>query len=191
MNSRLFSVDLETTGLDERRQEAWEVGIVIPASPGEPERDTDVEILYQFPIRRWAEAEPEALAVGQFHERYVSPPAGWAYDPAFKMHVKAIEAARAIADLTAGLHPLGAAVQFDLRFLAELLRAWGQNPQWHHRVLDLGSFAAGVVGADGPIPTRTLSETLVENTAAHTALGDARWNLEVYERLLAIQDKQR
>jgi hypothetical protein len=46
-------------------------------------------------------------------------------------------------------------------------------------MLDLGSYVAGSLAEDRPVGTEGIA-LYVPNDEAHTALGDARWNMEVY-----------
>src|SRR6266540_869652 len=139
----LVSLDLETTGLDERCHEAWEIAYVTEGGD---------EFCYQFPLRRPHLADPKALEIGGFNERYWSGAfiAGKAYDSIQEGPVTPRVAAAVIQKALRGATLMGCAVQFDMRFLAELLRSYGREPEWHHRVLDLGSFAAGCLGETQP-----------------------------------------
>lgn len=55
----LAFVDTETTGLDPDFHEIWEVGLIV----------NDEERLWQLPVDL-KRADPKALEIGRFHERY-------------------------------------------------------------------------------------------------------------------------
>lgn len=196
----IVSLDLETTGLVPGVHEVWEVGIV-PLNSG---RD---HIHYQFKPTALEAAEPEALAVGRFYERYE-----WISDPVFsrnmlinaviveededtgdktespsdkKAFMMAQESCWEIAKTLEGATLMGLNVgSFDAVFLAELLRKYGHSPTWSHRYLELGSFAAGAWGAKAPLSGKAISDRLeksgVENRGVHNAYNDALWNVDAY-----------
>lgn len=173
----LVSLDLETTGLDERIHEAWEVALVDEAGR---------ETAYQFPLRKSLDdASREALRIGGFMERHEATHGGvfWG-GHGWNRWVSPKGAARILQQRTKGATLLGCAIQFDMRFLTELLRAYGFEPEWHHRGLDLGSFAAGALGEREPLRSAVMAERIVPNDQAHTALGDARWNWSIYSQLV-------
>lgn len=62
---------------------------------------------------------------------------------------------------------------------------------WHHRLLDLSAYAAGVLGLHpGELPgAHTVCELLgVENEEEHSALGDARAAAECFRRLIQMNE---
>lgn len=174
MSRRIISLDCETTGLSEFEQEAWEIGYAWV--------DGDLRKCWQLPLRKPDATQVEALEIGHYSER-AHPLQGLAREMISGSSCHPALAATYIAHDLEGATILGAAVQFDLRFVAEFLRYWlgdGQSRPWHHRALDLGSYCAGAKGTPHPSPTQTLADR-VPNQAAHTALGDALWNIEVYK----------
>lgn len=197
---KIVSVDLETTGLLSDTHEVWEVGIV-PLDSGRE------HMHYQFHPTDLTVAEPQALQVGGFYERY-----DWIGDPRYardmlvegivveedeetekksekpsghKAVMGAGEATWKIAKELEGATLLGLNVgSFDAPFLAALLRRYGHSPTWGHRYLDLGSFAAGAWGAKQPLSGRAIADRLekhgIENRGAHNAYNDALWSLDAY-----------
>lgn len=185
----MISLDLETTGLDPERHEAWEVGLV--------DLKTNAEYLWEFPVQDLKAAEAGALQVNGYYERCSTSLEAGGLVTRLRGSVQGTvdpgtaqpeDAVFEIAKATAGQKILGCSVHFDLRFLEKLLVFYGAAPAWHHRVLDLGSFAAGVLGYDRPLASVELARTVSPNDNAHTALGDARWNVTVYRNLVALRE---
>lgn len=197
---KIVSLDLETTGLDLEVHDAWEVGIVPLDSGRDP-------LHYQFQPLDLASAEPDALMVGGFYERF-----DWLNDPRIVRDMtvdsvikdenagteepdghKAVtvssQACWQIAKELEGATLLGLNVgTFDAPFLAKLLRAYGHAPTWNRRYLELGSYAAGAWGAKAPLSGREIADRLeahgIENRGAHNAYNDALWNVDAYHFIL-------
>lgn len=121
-------VDTETTGLDPERHEIWEVGLILPDG---------TEHEWQLPVDL-SRADPIALNIGRFHDRYKTT---WAdsYEDADWLR----EFAREFVALTRGLHLAGAVVSFDAERLWQLLRNNGECPMWHYHLVDVEALAAG------------------------------------------------
>lgn len=187
---KIVSLDLETTGLDPRIHEVWEVGVV-PLDESRP------PLHYHFPVGKLAVADPEALKIGRFYDRFTWPGvdqengqmrATTLVDSLMpgEDHIPAYDAARYIAEALDGATLLGAAVHFDAGFLAPLLRQYGLAPTWHHRFLDLGSFCAGAWGSTKPLATKSIADR-IPNADAHNAFADAQWNAAVYRSIVGSQ----
>ena len=198
---KIVSVDLETTGLVVGKHEVWEVGIV-PLDSGRE------HMHYQFQPLELEAAEPGALQVGGFYDRF-----DWIGDPRYardmlvegvikddedeptgpsghKAVTGAAEACWRIARELEGATLLGLNVgSFDAPFLAALLRKYGHSPTWSHRYLDLGTFAAGAWGAKNVLSGKAVAERVaaygITNDEAHNASADARWNADAYGAILA------
>jgi DNA polymerase III epsilon subunit-like protein len=178
----LISVDIETTGLDPEQHEVWEVAVVPVHAP-------QSAYCYQLPVTL-AGAEKEALEIGRFEDRYLHPRAG---KSALRDlgHLSCAEEApmqQALRDIyidLSGARLLGCSVHFDARFLEALFRraGYGVPAPWHHRHLDLGSFAGGAWGAKSALSSQAMTDR-IPNPGAHDALADARWNVEVYRRIV-------
>lgn len=89
-------------------------------------------------------------------------------------------------------HVVGAVPNFDTERLARLLRAQGLEPNWHYHLIDVENLAVGYLHgrrkARPPLPwdSDALSRACgVEppTTGRHTAMGDVRWALALYERI--------
>lgn len=201
---KIVSIDLETTGLRPDIHDPWEVAIV-------PHDHSRPSLHYHLCARNLPEADPMSLRIGGFWERYSHPQefyiaahevsVEYAHDMTGETLIDngdegqemvpyqagpAEAAARNIAEALDGATLLGAAVHFDASFLDPWLREHGAAPSWSHRFLELGSFCAGAWGATKPLSTKAISDR-IPNDAVHTALGDAKWNLEVYRSIVGSQ----
>ena len=131
---RLVSVDVETTGLDLDRHVVVEVAAVDVAS-GEV-----FEFVQPLTVEDLAAADPAAFAVNRYFERRVfarsTSSLGWVD----------------LADFLAGATICGANVRFDAAMLRKAFGVLDLDEPWHYRLLDLGSYAAGVLGSDPAAP---------------------------------------
>lgn len=169
--TNLAFVDTETTGLDPDRHEIWEVALIL--------RDTEgVEVERQWQLRvDLGLADPFALNIGQFHERRyensdLAHPADFALD---------------FADLTWGAHLVGAVPSFDEERLRRFLRRHGACPGWHYHLVDVENLAAGALAMPPPWDSSELSRVVgidPDNYEKHTALGDARWARDIYDKVM-------
>lgn len=166
---RLISLDTETTGTDPDRHEVWEIAAVLRDPDG---RETEFERLLR--LQRLDEADPRALEVGDFLNRY--------------KEAQAVEPAEAIADLlklTEGAVLGGLNVSFDVGFLRPLLGL--RQPNWHYSPLDFKSFAGGALALEPPWSSNDLAFRLgvdPDAFARHSALADCHFGLAVYDAAL-------
>lgn len=168
-------VDVETNGLDRDRHQAVEVawwhlgtgqrGRFIP-----PHNVS--KVLY--------EADIEALQLNRYIDRIA----------AFSQDLNG-EDARELAEVLHDNRLAGSNPTFDAGFLTDMFLDYDNRelcgvPRWHHRLLDLSAYAAGVLGLP---PTElpglsTVCELLgVTNPAPHTAEGDVTATGQCFLRL--------
>jgi DNA polymerase III epsilon subunit-like protein len=204
MTTAIAFVDTETTHLDPRHGDVWEVAVIRRHEDG-----VDAEYLWQL-RPDLTKADPESLAIGKFHDRFAVPD-GWdsieifpAGGPPLKSKLPEM-----LYDLQESLQDavlVGSNPGFDVAFLTKLLQAHNRKLPWHYRPVDIATLAAGyrfgqrdsgVYGGDfafpGDLPSlpfssRKLSKAVgVEppgDEVAHTAMGDARWARDVYDAVL-------
>jgi hypothetical protein len=197
----LVFVDTETDGVHPGRK-VWEVAMVRRDASGESAASFYVEI-------DLSTADPFGLRVGRFYERH--PLGLWlsgsgAYedrpepDDEDTEYVSTREAAYWVARLTHGAHLVGAVPNFDAETLNRLLRQQGLIPGWHYHLIDVEALAVGYLHGQLTVPTRlpiselTLPWDSDELSRAcgveppgeeerHTALGDARWAMRLYDAI--------
>ena len=193
---KIAFVDTETTGLDSSRHEVWEIGVVLVDSddPG-----LTVPHEWQIPLGdlHLEFAEPMALRIGDFYNRHYQIKEGVdrdASDPRFYASdindpQSGYSTARELAPMLDGVILAGNVVDFDSRFLGAFLRKHHLTPTWHYHLLDVETFAAGVLGLDPPWKSTEISDVLGvdQPETAHTALGDAKWAHRLW---LAARDRR-
>ena len=189
----LVVVDCETTGLHDDAA-ILEVAAVNVRTG---------EVLQFVPYVSQAQlalAQPEALQINRYYERGL-----W-------RNMRRAGASTALQfcllrDMLSGNTFAGSNPRFDAKMVAaaeayrydwDARRQFGMPPPktvytgtpWHHRLADLAAYAAGKLHFD---PTElpglaTVCELLdVENTAPHTALGDALATTECFRKLAAMR----
>lgn len=199
----LAFVDCETTHLDAEIGDAWEVAVILrDVDDNEP---TDTEYVWQ--IRpNLATADPEALEIGRYLERFTVPVVAEAaftgYENGPVVPMTRAQAVSAVLSVLRGAVLVGSNPGFDDRFLRKLL---GSAP-WHYRPRDIATFAAGRLYGQahemsrlsddrsfyGRVEallgegwsSRELSRAVgVEPPGddAHQALVDCRWARDVYD----------
>lgn len=174
----LAFVDTETTGLHPLLHEVWEVAIIVrdhddPTCNGEHHWFLPVTL---------KNAEPKALKIGHFEDRYSAA-----------MVTPIYEVLPAIGKLTAGCHLVGAVPSFDEERLRRLLNAHQVKHSWHYHLVDVEALAVGYLaglGVDIAPPwnsddlTERLGVVVPVDDVRHTALGDARWAMAIYDAVL-------
>lgn len=161
MLQQMVYIDTETTGLDPYRHQVWEVAVAW---------DEGVPWVLQLEHSVY-QADPEALRINRYRDRY---------DPA-KVATPAEEALlrQALADVTL----VGSNPEFDARML---FARWRLQP-WNHRTLNLGAYAAGVLGLDYPLGLASLCDRLgVQRVEEHAAAGDVLDARECHRALRRI-----
>lgn len=133
--TKLAFVDTETTGLHADRHQIWEVGLIVREADG-----TEHEHCWQLPVSL-SRADPNALAVGRFHERHVQGHGDNDAKP-FPPNQLGIFA-REFARFTHGTHLVGAVVSFDEERLRRLLERHGEIAGWHYHLVTVEALAAG------------------------------------------------
>lgn len=104
-------------------------------------------------------------------------------------------AAEKVAKFTRGAHIVGAVPNFDTERIAILFDRHGLEPGWHYHLIDVESLAVGYLAAKGtpwapPWKSDDLSRACGVETPPddlrHTAMGDARWAMALYDGILGM-----
>ena len=201
--TRLCFIDTETTSLRPDRR-AWEIGLIAR----EPGRD-DVE--HRWFIDAYdldlGNADVMSLKIGRFYERH--PEYQLEREADFTETVSELEALRLVEAITRGAHLVGAVPNFDADVLGARMRANGICPPWHYHLCCVENLAVGWINAHAaalekggddpddaarlrrlgkpPWKSDDLSAALGIEVSAddrHTALGDARWAMRIYDAVM-------
>lgn len=170
MSEPLVFIDTETTGLDPDTHEVWEVGMVVRAGGTETEHHWFVQVDLKA-------ANPEALDIGGFHDRYDTREAVAPLDLAGGLHTL----------IPPRAHLVGAVVSFDEERLRRLMNRYRVPVRWHYHLVDVENLVAGRLGIEPPWESDDLAAALgvtIDEKDRHTALGDARWAMRLYDAAL-------
>lgn len=204
MSAPIVFLDTETDGVHPGRK-VWEIAMIRRDQHGERELSMFVDI-------NLSTADPIGLKVGGFYGRHpfgqylagatdsahVDP---WSPEGA----VTPGYAADVVARWTHGAHVASTLVpNFDTKVLANLLREHGVTPAWHYHLIDIEALMVGFLhGAASPakavmpesvrevmgLPwksdelSRAIGVEPPSEEERHTAMGDARWAMRVYDAI--------
>ena len=200
--SRLIALDTETTGLDPRLEDVFEIAAV--------DLDTGDEHVWTIePSPTVIEAmHPKAAEVNHYHERTAAP--DWIWDaPRDGTREDVLGVLNGVRHVLDGAHVVGAVPDFDIRHLAAMFERRGVDPpRTHYHLIDVEVMAVGwiacrrqaqaarghdatVAAIDDVLTLPYKSDDLAEfcgieppsDDERHTALGDARWVARWYRKL--------
>ncbi|MGV7864057.1 3'-5' exonuclease [Mycobacterium kansasii] len=177
MTRQLIVCDVETTGLDPARHHVLEVAAI------NVETGAEYYFAPRLPAGALAQAEPEALAINRYFERRIYKRIRSSKDHQSEWWN--------LWELLSGNTLGGSNPAFDAAMLNKGVADAGLDglsdlSPWHHRLADLAAYAAPALGL-APNELVGLGDICsalgVENTAPHSALGDARATAECFRRL--------
>lgn len=159
-------IDTETTGLDHRIHQAYEVAWAIG--------DDKIEVT---PIAHTLEhADPAALGIGRYHDRRFVPNQPPSYEE------------RILGRTLKGVTLIGSNPDFDARMLTRVI---GYEP-WSHRKVNIATMAMVVFDWPEPLGLKQVTETLEAlgygiPKPDHTARGDVATSRSVYRALRQLR----
>ncbi len=196
----VVAVDIETVSLHPSGV-VWEFGAVRRSA--EPTAGTwrrTWSVMLKDPDLR--HADPEALAVGRFYDRHNSSKGPL---------LSGVDFARRIEEATANAVVLVNNAAFDIPRMERVLRSHARLPRWWYRPIDVVDMGRGWIASNmalaaavsheietemwsdlvGRDPhqmssaevSRALGVPLPNDDERHTALGDARWVLRMYDAI--------
>lgn len=179
----LVFLDTETTGLHPGRQ-PWEIAIIRRTGEGQRQlhlcvdvQDLDLET-----------ADPAGLEISGFHKRH---PQVRMRPLQFPRVFRAAEAVSLVEEWTAGATIVGVIPRFDTECLTQMFVNHGVRPAWNPEPVDVVATTASRLRARGLTPDADYANLSLQfgvktPTAGqrHTALGDARWAMRWYDKLL-------
>lgn len=138
----LAFVDTETTHLSPELGDAWEIAVIIRRGT-----NPDRELLWQIRTSL-AKADPEALDIGRYHERFAVPDGALAAKmptsgEGAPVPVTGKDMMLDLMDALDGAIMVGSNPSFDASFLTKLFGSAHVTPAWHYRTIDVATLAAG------------------------------------------------
>lgn len=185
----LCFIDTETDGIHPDRR-PWEIALIRRDENGEHETSFFVDI-------DLSTADPFALRIGRFYERHPLGKALFTLNPDRWADVATphLHAALTVARYTHGAHLVGNVPGFDAHVFDRLLREHRLTPAWHYHLIDVEALAIGYLRGQGepmpPLPWKSDELSIAIGVQPpgeddrHTALGDARWAMRLYDRITA------
>jgi hypothetical protein len=170
---RICFIDAETTELNRRTRRIWDFACIVRDDAG-PATDQEFQFFIEVGQRK---ANPFSLNVGGFWERYPQT-----YEARRKLREQdkmfsGWDAAKRIQELTAGATWVGAVPSFDEESCADLLYKNDLLPRWDYHLVDVETYAAGVIHLPPPWKNDVVNAAFgitIPEADRHTALGDAR-----------------
>lgn len=164
----LCFIDTETTGLDPRIHQPYEVCVW---------REDWPEPATYYPGHTLEHADAVALRVGGYFDRGFRPTPD-----------NSLGTPGHLAKHLHGVTLVGSNPAFDAAMLTRLIGA----PVWHHRMIDVAQGAMWVMGLDRPEGLAAVASRLREHgyeipEPDHTAEGDVRTTRAVYDALREIR----
>lgn len=185
---RIVFFDTETTSLCRRTRRITELGLVV-RDPDTPDRELSI-IVSDVDL---SNADRTSLKIGHFYDRHPHYNSDGTLPPETLLLSEA-EAAQALeAELRGGAHIIGMVPSFDETSGYDMLYRHGLLWDAHYHLMDVENMIVGYLAARGeflmpPWNSEELSRAIgVEppgEADRHTAIGDARWNRDIWDALM-------
>lgn len=207
--TKLCFIDTETTSLDDRTGEIWEVALIVRTERNEIGDVDDKEYLWQLPVYHLELADPMSLKINNFHARRWPELNDLGADYVDRTNVGVITVrvmagnpdpdpqvvsitlphwemgkwAAQFVKLTQGAHLIGNVTSFDEERLRRLIRSHGQTQMWHYHLICVENLIAGRLGIQPPWKSKELSEAIGVPVPEdqHGALPDTKWARDMYD----------
>lgn len=166
----LAFIDLETTGLNDRLDQIWEVGLILRG----PGQDEEQHVTLHIDGITKEMFHPDARRIGRFDERYGLDA------QVLTRH----QTAYALAGWLADRHLVGANPAFDQGFLKDLFWKHELVPTWKHRLIDVETLVMQDLNMPAPMGLRQSAEAegvYFDPDHEHTAYGDALTAMKLYD----------
>lgn len=182
---RLAFTDCESTGLDTRAgHRPWETAIIL-REPGMPDEE------HVFQIRPdLSKADPKALEIGRFEERFSVPDdceATWLTNGEGPWRLLAHEAVSEILTMLDGAYFVAAVPSFDDGMLKALMWDHQRRIRWNYRLICVETLVCGALRQPVPSGLKAAADAMgvkYDPGELHTALGDARLVRDVYDAVM-------
>jgi DNA polymerase III epsilon subunit-like protein len=181
----LIFLDTETTGLHKARR-PWEIALIKRADSGQ------TRLLLCVDVRDLVleDADPVGLRISGFHRRH---PQARDRPLLIPRVYRAGDASALVHEWTAGATIVGVVPRFDAECLADMFARHGIKPAWNDDLVDVVPLATAAMRAARREPASDVASLSrqcgVKPPAAahrHTALGDARWAMRWYDKLVQL-----
>jgi DNA polymerase III epsilon subunit-like protein len=202
MSARIVAIDTETTSLRADRR-AWEIGIIarVPVVVKHPDGPDTYET--EDREHHWfidadhldlGGADLMSLKIGRFFDRH--PQHRLDREFSYSDVEDEGDTLREVEAITRGAHLVGAVVSFDAEVLGNRMREHGICPSWHYHLIDVEALAVGYLAAGSRHPAQSLTPpwksddlsrllgVTVSEEDRHTALGDAKWAMRIYDAVM-------
>lgn len=205
MTTPICFVDCESDGVHHDRR-AWDIAIIRRTFDDTGAVAAQTETQFYLPLPDLAAADGFALRLGGYWDRHPDGRILTGKDPASegRPHVHLVgpitsgalvtpyRAALEIVRLTHDADLVASNPHFDLGIFENLLHDHELLPTWQHHPRDIADLAIGYLAGRGELPPRPWKSTDLSRLIGvappheierHTALGDARWVMRVYDKV--------
>jgi len=158
----LIYLDTETTGLDPHQHQVWEIAWAVEGGPVNV-----IQVRHSL-----SNADPVALKMNGYLDRWVCE--------------EASVSEQRLRDRLRGATLVCSNPSFDEAFLRE---RWRETP-WHHRKIDIATYAMPALGLDRPAGLAQIAERLGVRAPDHTAEVDVLVLRDCYRKLSKWYDRR-